>query len=66
MVTATAYRISSSNWSRRIKSSRRHVGEGGSEEIMYRFPDVFGRVEIHIQKNFTILLEALEELVVGI
>lgn len=31
----------------------------GFEERIYNFPDMFDRVEIHIQKNFIILLEAL-------
>ena len=30
-----------------------------SEEIIYRFPDVFDRMDIRVQKNFAVLLEAL-------
>ena len=31
----------------------------GFKERIHGFPDVFDMVNIHIQKNFTILLEAL-------
>lgn len=33
--------------------------ENRFKERIYRFPDMFEKVRIHIQQNFTILLEAL-------